>query len=374
MVNTIDTGDSPLYGFMRTLLDHQPQLEGSHFITKILRSGQARFYKNYDGYPQNIITPEAWEHCYNWLYSPEQSYLAGQFEVDIRMYPLLSNVSERYKSPSALAAIMHKLGRFATFSMVDIGSGQLAGLKHIASEYPFGPVRAIRAGSRSQSSHAYQGHAFDRLANRRTPLGQLIGVDQYDPLVTRDLAYAYSFNPSELLDPGKVALFDALLSRTYEHVKFFRGDFTKFREEDGERFDSQFGDIEAAFYNFSTVLYQWDEPHRDLMLSIARERAQEAVVVTDFLRIDPANPTQLIFRNNWDPQDITDFPYATVFWDQRARHPHWQIAFEWRDGRADELRVGRGRLVADDEGHKISIFKIVNELAEAIKRNPELKL
>lgn len=340
-----------IHDFFDELFTIRQDIGSSHLATKTLRAAQKQLFRVHPEYPRAFLTPDVWRNALDWIF--DDPYRAGEFTVDIWARPLQSNVSDRYKGLKAFGALAQRLGRLGTFSVLDIGCSQNAGLNHLASGVGFGMPAVVRPGSPKHKPSLKHTAAMHQMLTSDVPLEHGVGIDMYHPSDSRSWAWSCSHYPSELLDEERVALFDALINAEYDNVEFFQGNFADF---DHGRFEQQYPKQKFGVVNFSTVLYQADQTDRETMLANASRYAEEFVVVQDFLRVDSDNPHNLIFRDNWQ-DDL--FPYQTVARDMREDNGRWHEIFKWRDGRCRELAIGMGR-IAVGSGYRASIWSALD--------------
>ena len=382
----------PIRDFIYWTLDQRPKFGASYLVNKTRSALQDHLYfpedrpgdaaeperhriiiAGRDGkplqYPHDFCDPAAWIQAFEQLTdesSASQSVEASsEFLIDVWTRPLSSNVSERYKGLCAFATLAHDLGRLGVFSVMDVGCSQNAGLNHLSTGAPFEPPVVIRPGSASGKPSIRHTKAFAELLTNDTPFGYGIGIDVYDPKESRSWARSCSHYPSELLNRDRVAFYDNLIMREPDNVWFYRAEFDTFDYDTFAAKQAERGrdNTQYNIVNFSTVLYQASNAEREKMLAHARHIAKEFIVVQDFASINPEQPSQLLFRDNW--QD-SPFPYRTLIWDMREENPIWHDVFRWRDGRCREMTLGMGR-VALENGIASSLWTPLDKRAQAIR-------
>lgn len=348
----------PMSDFMSDWLRANANISSSYAASKLLRAIQRQLYGHYEGYPSEFLTPQEWEKGTAWIVTDADRY--GQFFSDVWTRPLQSNKSERYKALKAFGVLARSFGRLGIFSVMDVGASQNAGLNHLASGVGFESPTVIRPGTRARTSLGHTA-AFSAIMSRELPLDRAVGIDLTWPEDSREWAWSCSHYPGELLDQERVDLFNALIEADYPTVGFFKGDFVNF---DDVAFRTRFAGRDTfKIVNFCTMLYQATEEERTAMLDRAAEYAEEFIAVQDFVRIDPNDPTHLIFRDNWQDEP---YPYRMVVRDLRSKNPRqWREIFLWRDGRCRELTIGMGRLAITPES-TTSVWGAINRRANPI--------
>lgn len=324
----------PLGDFLQQLLHERAGMGASHLFTQILRATQNQLYNHYPSYPEAFLDEQQWADAFDWILSDPGRI--NQFTQDIQTRPLQSNVPERYKGLKAFIVLARKIGRISTCSVLDIGCSQNAGLKQITSGLPFEPPQVVVQEGQGYAADTGLSTGFQKIINAPLELKTGVGVDLHHPEAARSWAWSCSFNPSKLLDPQYVAIFKALITTDYPNIHFFKGDFSDF---DHAAFADAFPKTSFDIVHISTTLYQLNQHQRKAILKNAYQYANQFIVVQDFLRIDPTDPTQLQFRNDWQDEP---FPYRTVACDVRDPSGAWHDIFWWTDGRCSKIlaRVG----------------------------------
>jgi hypothetical protein len=332
-----------LRAFFEELLSLR-DMGSSNLATKTLRAAQRQLYgyfpKEEGEYPRAFYTAGQWRKGFEWILAEEGSMRDETFFTDIWTRPLQSNVSERYQGLKAFTVLARKLGRLSTFSVMDIGCSQNAGLNHLASGFGFPPPNFLRPARGSRTPSLSLTAAFHEALNTPLPMDYGLGIDMYSPDDSREWAWACSHYPSELLDEARVERFESLINAQYRNVGFFQANFANF-EPRREEFQHSHGHRDFDIVHFSTALYQADEADRQTMLAEAGRYAREFIVVQDFLEVDQGEPAKLRFRDNWKE---AEYPYRTVVRDMHSDSDRWHEIFLWEDGRVRQLTMGTGRI------------------------------
>jgi hypothetical protein len=348
---------TPVGEFFDELLEKRQDFSPSHLFTRTLRGAQSKLYPHFPGYPQEAITGDYWQQGMDWIFADD--FRAGSFVIDVWTRPLQSNISPRYKSLKAFISFVQEYGRLrGPLRILDIGCSQNAGLNHLASGLPFDVPSVIRPRSLEDKPSLEHSAALGGLLGRHVQLDLGVGIDLTRPEDSRPWAWSCSHNPTELLDPERVEMFNTLIMANFKNVKFFRGDATDF---DHDRFERQFsGQTRFDIVNISTMLYQLTEPERQAVYKMAERYAEDFIVVQDFVKIDPSKPRQLQFRANWREEP---YAYRTVVRDARDGNKRWHDMFGWRSGRCRAMQAGLGR-IAVTPGSTRSMWSALDTLAQ----------
>ncbi|HSX33373.1 MAG TPA: class I SAM-dependent methyltransferase [Candidatus Saccharimonadales bacterium] len=332
----------PTYEFVRLWLSVHHHVSSSHAITQLQRGKQRQFLEAFpQEYPREFVDPKMWRKADESIFSDTEDAFSryGQFVIDVWSRPLQSNKSERYKSLKAFAVLARELGRLSSFTVLDIGCSQNAGLNHMASGIGFESPTVIHPGSHDRQPNLDYTAAFSRVLQTELPLDLGVGIDLTGPEDSHPWAMACSHYPSELLNEERVGLFRALVMADYPNVGFVRGDATDFDHSALERAYPGRDQFDIVF--LSTMLYQLDDEERAAATAFAESKARQFVVAQDFAIPDPDNPEALVIRDNWHGQRDT---YNLLYKDMHASHRRWQTGFTWEDGRCRVMTPGLGRI------------------------------
>lgn len=265
----------------------------------------------------------------------QEPVLRRQFLEGVTTHELQSNISERYKAVRIIIeALKPRLG--CQPSMLDIGTSVGNGLKQLAF-MPFGRINLVAP----EHADPLEAELIEMQINtilspyesNFSPIGYGVGVDLIEPTeLTQHRARSDSFNPAELKDKNKLALYDVLEIAEppnvhFEYKNLLEGDQLETVPEGG--FD---------LLTMITMAYQiGSSDFKDFIGRRCLELISDkgVLLVTDFAEPSPEDPTELLFYKNWY---AVPFRYRTMLFDPRTPELGFQVLFEWRDGRATEMR------------------------------------
>ncbi|HYH74408.1 MAG TPA: hypothetical protein VD735_00445 [Candidatus Saccharimonadales bacterium] len=308
-------------------LEAHPAMPLSYLETKVQRATSYVFLGKLASYPHDFNTAQAWQDGYRYIFDTPP--LHEQFYREVRDEEVYANISGRYSALHAFIALGRRMGQLTTPTVVDVGAGQLLGLKRIAGGYGFDPPRAL---------NPVEGNMYRQLQDDNPTLGWGIGIDMRRPSENLQRARAHSFNPGELLDTERVQLFDELVASRPPNIRFFQGDAANL---DRTAFATEHGDTPPDIFHFSMMAYQLTKPERLSMLRTAKWMGARYIVGHEFGWVPRRHPHHFMLRNNWQDDPM---PCRTMVMDLQEPQPAFHELFLWQNGRTETMALGAGAL------------------------------
>lgn len=338
--------DTPVRSFYEFVLGHRRQLSPSYGVNLSLRAFQKQLLRHAQqwDYPKAFTEPQAWYDSFHYFLD-EARPPADEITFDLCIRDAQSNVSERYKSLKLIGNIFAaRLGPKPT--VLDIGCSQNLGLKRLAANLPFAPLKGSAAIFEPEAEKSFAGDSQlnDRLNNLLSSefaLAHGVGVDIWpkaDPLV-REWAKSCSFYPSELLQRQLLKSYERLEALDDPAVSFAHLDFAEpLPDAAGRTARRGLGLPRYELVCFSTVLYQQNRQQLETMLANARLLVAEhgLIVVQDFARLDRLRPGRLVFEQSWFAQH---YPYRTFVYDPTQPEAGFSELMRWQNGRCEKVAL-----------------------------------
>ncbi len=311
-------------------------------VNLLLRALSKQFLKDpegYGGYPEKYDDPRMWYKGANRvMYENKNSISTDNFYFDLWARNIQSNKSERYKVLPLLNEIY--ADRFADrkVSILDVGASQNQGLKQLRQSQKF-PFSRVRTYTDTEYKTDPQKKVICEIVNNAISkginLGMTVGSDIVPPNDPEVIEWtkSCSFYPSELMDKEKTSRYDAL-SRDVEDVDFVCADATE-----PDRLRSVIDKDKFTITFICTMLYMLDNNQRKEVIKAGDNCTEEdgLVVVQDFARPDPEDPSKLMFYDTWTP-----WRYNTMILDKTKPDLGFQEIINWKNGRCDELMIKLG--------------------------------
>lgn len=327
--------DNEVHGLMEWYLDIRTDIAlPSHAANLPLRAFQKQLLTLTPDYPKNFDSVESWLEAFAVILNDPSS--AYEIHRDLANRLVQSNKSERYVSIKPLIRMF--ADRMSDEPRIlDIGCSRNHGLKKIATNLAFDPVKS---GLGEPGAHIapYESSllsVFDQMLQADVAIGPSTGSDVVPLQDNAEWAKACSFYPSELANAREdVVEYDVLDVMNVPEVEFIEANFIR-------RDIAHLPGYKASFdmVMLSTVMYQLGETERFDMLSNALWHVKPGgiVVVQDFAEIDPSNPRRLVYRDHWFDGN---YPYRTfvleVNGDGRLEFKEY---FRWKTSRCRDVKI-----------------------------------
>lgn len=336
--------------------DDQSYMAPSHLANLLMRAVQADQlrrdtpysldYAEHTRYPQDYTSPAAWLHTIKEiLRNPDR---AEMLSIIMYNYDLLSNIPQRAAALELGGRALQQAGLLASNPLVyHIGCSQQDIEKKLVLKrrlpwprHQYRPLQAVQAET-LQPFPKLQTYINQRL-NRHWTTRLHVGFDirdTNDPL-TKFVAAACRFYPSELLDPVRLAEVAVLAKSAPKTVRFLYGDFADYSLQSISRdlgVSPDHAKADIAFFSFS--LYQQSTVKQGVMIQKAIDCLTDNgwVFILDFVHRDPKAPHKLRFEKDWSSQSYLCRLLAIAKTDP-TRTPQELFVFE--NGRVERVRLG----------------------------------
>ena len=261
--------------------------------------------------------------------------LLSEYSNDLMLAEVQSNVVERYKAFKLVMLLLRNtIGDMP--SVLDVGCSRNLGLKKLALNLPFRPIRiAAPLRIRDTTLVALQDY-LNGLLRQKVALSYGIGSDivHIDSINAAIWARSCSFYPAELLDLALVSEYDYLDHNAVYNVDFERGDFVSGGLTSPFEYEHTF-----AVVTVSTFMYQLSVADRERVRSTLRRYvASDGIIIYQDFAKASEDQSSLTFEDHWF---ATHFPYRTLieFASDPSRRLH--ELFRWDNGRCNNVILGQ---------------------------------
>lgn len=268
-----------------------------------------------------------------------------ELAYDVQLRRMQSMQVERSKAVKLIGlALQERFG--PNPKVLDVGTSQMHGPKHLMLGLPFTPTVMDAAEKQTEKR-------FNREVRRHWKPSAIDCIDIFfpDDPSNKNWAFANSFYPKELADPKKVARYRRLSDANVPGVAFARADFSaedpepQFLTQD-QQYRMHIGDTlkESDYEIISTLtmLYQLSPDERRQWFVNCKDylKPDGIIVVSDFASLKDLHenscPTDSL---NFDVKWTDEFSYRTFVYDKATPEKGFQEVFRWLNGRCRKVQI-----------------------------------